>query len=500
MTRALLLIAAAVLVLAPRANSQNPFECAPFPWLASIQQPLSDPFPPHFRPDDSDAPSTRRLETKPRERGITNHIRLARAGEAGQWRHRLAPYQAETRSTTYCPTDLAYTFWKDGEWGPDFFTMTAAYNAAHWPVEIREEYDYFGEPEWMESRFAYEGGRMVSYEEEYYFEELWREEYAFDGQGRLSEGVAMEFFDGEWHPAYRVTLSYGEGPWAQGFLGEEWRSGGWQPEYRGAFTYEAGRLTEAHYEAWTGSGWETEDRDTYEYDAAGRVVLAEFEYWQQRILIDYDAQGRMLTWEEQSGYDGWQTETVFEYAYGSHSAPTELVIHYASFDQVLEPYARLRYAYEGGLFESVEHDYFEGGTWLVSDRETLTRDAQARPVERVFQGYGGGAWHNSTRVTYGYDGATSTEPAPLAAVVEMHVAPNPARVSAALFIDLAAPADVRVDLFDVLGRRVQRIHSGEMPAGSQRTGLDLAPLAPGVYVVRVETGGQVITRRLTVVR
>ena len=90
------------------------------------------------------------------------------------------------------------------------------------------------------------------------------------------------------------------------------------------------------------------------------------------------------------------------------------------------------------------------------------------------------------------------EPAPEAAGVALLApAPSPFRESTALRFRLDEPADVRLDVVDVLGRHVMSA-SGPYAAGEHAVTLDGSDLASGVYVVRLETGGVVQTR--TVVR
>lgn len=60
--------------------------------------------------------------------------------------------------------------------------------------------------------------------------------------------------------------------------------------------------------------------------------------------------------------------------------------------------------------------------------------------------------------------------------------PNPASGSATLRVTLAGPGDVRVDLFDALGRRIRRVFSGRIEARvAHAVELDLAGLAAGQY-------------------
>ena len=78
--------------------------------------------------------------------------------------------------------------------------------------------------------------------------------------------------------------------------------------------------------------------------------------------------------------------------------------------------------------------------------------------------------------------------------------PNPAAAGATVRYRLPAPGPVRLEAFDVLGRRVAVLAEGERPAGPHAARFNAAALAPGVYVLRLDAGDQVLSRRVTVVR
>jgi hypothetical protein len=82
-------------------------------------------------------------------------------------------------------------------------------------------------------------------------------------------------------------------------------------------------------------------------------------------------------------------------------------------------------------------------------------------------------------------------------VVLLPAAPSPFRSQTTLRFLLAAPADVSVDVVDVLGRTVAHL-GGPYGAGEHRVTLDGGALAAGVYRVRVRAGGE--ERVQTVVR
>ncbi len=79
-------------------------------------------------------------------------------------------------------------------------------------------------------------------------------------------------------------------------------------------------------------------------------------------------------------------------------------------------------------------------------------------------------------------------------------APNPFGPAATIHFTLPLAADTRVEVFDTNGRRVRTLVDAFLPAGAREVvwrGRDAAgrPVASGVYFVRIEAGGRVVTRR-----
>lgn len=90
----------------------------------------------------------------------------------------------------------------------------------------------------------------------------------------------------------------------------------------------------------------------------------------------------------------------------------------------------------------------------------------------------------------------SGTPAPGAAEPTLALAgAHPFADATALWLTLPAPAPVRAELFDAVGRRVAMLHDAPT-AGTLRLAVDGRRLAPGVYVVRVTAGDAVLTQRL----
>lgn len=78
--------------------------------------------------------------------------------------------------------------------------------------------------------------------------------------------------------------------------------------------------------------------------------------------------------------------------------------------------------------------------------------------------------------------------------------PNPASSTATVSFSLPEAADVRLVVYDLLGRQVAVLNEGTRSAGSHDVTLDAGALAPGVYLVRLTTGSASATTRMTVVR
>ena len=83
----------------------------------------------------------------------------------------------------------------------------------------------------------------------------------------------------------------------------------------------------------------------------------------------------------------------------------------------------------------------------------------------------------------------------------LHAAyPNPFNPSAEIEFDLPEASDVRLIVYDVMGREVARLAEGPMPAGSHRVRFEAAGLPSGVYLYRLEAGTFAQTQRMTLVK
>ena len=77
------------------------------------------------------------------------------------------------------------------------------------------------------------------------------------------------------------------------------------------------------------------------------------------------------------------------------------------------------------------------------------------------------------------------------------VSPNPFARQTEIRYDVAAPTDVRLAVYDVLGREVAVLVDGRQEAGAHSAVFDARGLAAGTYVYRLVVGNDVRTGRMT---
>jgi outer membrane protein assembly factor BamB len=78
--------------------------------------------------------------------------------------------------------------------------------------------------------------------------------------------------------------------------------------------------------------------------------------------------------------------------------------------------------------------------------------------------------------------------------------PNPFNPVTVIAYTLPNERDVRLEVFDVLGRSMARLVDGPQAAGRHEVSFDAGRLAGGVYLVRLSAGRQVATRAVTLLK
>lgn len=78
--------------------------------------------------------------------------------------------------------------------------------------------------------------------------------------------------------------------------------------------------------------------------------------------------------------------------------------------------------------------------------------------------------------------------------------PNPFNPTTQISYDLPQTADVRLEVYDLVGRQVATLVNQTVEAGSHIVNFDAANLSSGVYIYRLNAGNTVLSRKLTVIK
>ncbi len=138
------------------------------------------------------------------------------------------------------------------------------------------------------------------------------------------------------------------------------------------------------------------------------------------------------------------------------------------------------------------YDFFSGDSLDVTGSRSTTLDPGAFHV------------YTSRRITPPEPGLITVAVEDAADVPEtFHLEqnyPNPFNPATTIRYRLAEAGPVRLDVFDVLGRRVAVLVDAFIPGGTHEVVFDAGPLPSGPYVYRLQTGNRIETKTMVLVR
>ncbi|GAB5536100.1 MAG: hypothetical protein Rubg2KO_23490 [Rubricoccaceae bacterium] len=111
-----------------------------------------------------------------------------------------------------------------------------------------------------------------------------------------------------------------------------------------------------------------------------------------------------------------------------------------------------------------------------------------------------GTFDLTFRARFGETLVASEEAAESRTVSILPTRPNPAAGRTLIPFTLRQPADVRLAVYDALGREVALVTDRGYSAGEHAESLDMSDFAPGTYVVRLAAGPDVVLRTISVAR
>jgi hypothetical protein len=139
----------------------------------------------------------------------------------------------------------------------------------------------------------------------------------------------------------------------------------------------------------------------------------------------------------------------------------------------------------------------EAAPLAVTAARRLDAAERSGPAAAAVRYAEGSVW--AVSVDAGAPAAQATTAAPVRYALHGAV-PNPSSGSTALRFDVPAAAELSVEVYDLLGRRVAVLVAGRVEAGYHAVRWDGSRASAGVYVVRMRAGTFAATQRVTLVR
>ncbi|MCG2591128.1 T9SS type A sorting domain-containing protein, partial [Rhodohalobacter sulfatireducens] len=96
----------------------------------------------------------------------------------------------------------------------------------------------------------------------------------------------------------------------------------------------------------------------------------------------------------------------------------------------------------------------------------------------------------------GIDGLTELDAVPDDFTLAQNY-PNPFNPTTVISYQLPVSSEVRLEVYDMLGRNVATLVDGQVSAGRHTVNFDARNLSSGVYLYRLQAGSQIMTRKLT---
>jgi hypothetical protein len=78
--------------------------------------------------------------------------------------------------------------------------------------------------------------------------------------------------------------------------------------------------------------------------------------------------------------------------------------------------------------------------------------------------------------------------------------PNPFNPTTVISYQLPVSSEVRLEVYDMLGRNVATLVNEQVSAGRHTVNFDASNLSSGVYLYRLQAGAQIMTKKLTILK
>ncbi|MCD4827964.1 MAG: T9SS type A sorting domain-containing protein [Candidatus Cloacimonetes bacterium] len=303
----------------------------------------------------------------------------------------------------------------------------------------------------MRCQFTWEDEHIVEASQQMYIQDEWEnfclETYTYEGDN-LTFGMREIYISGFWVETQRATWTY-SGTQVIEALMEINQVTHWENDMMVNVTWSRDNITQVYIEWWDSNAWQPDSRNAY----------------------TYNGDGNCLTDIEEEYMNGWELDY------------------------------RDTFTYDGALMMHILAEDYDAGAWENHDQTFLTYSGTDLQ-EQLSQEWDDAQWVNEERWLFESSDIDDDAVIPR---VGLDAWPNPFNPEVTVSFSLVLPGQAEMAVYDIRGRLVRTLHSGSTPAGEHNltwNGTDTsgAPVASGVYLLRLTTPQGTQSRKLTLLK
>ncbi len=383
--------------------------------------------------------------------------------------------------------------------------------------------------------------------------------WTYLGTNDNSLDLIQTWLNGQWTNLEQDSSTYDARGNMLVHLFKYWSQGVWKDSILSSRTYDAhgSMLTNVGWYM-INTQWTNHDRTTYTNDSSGNNLTSLFQGWtggvwenQELFTYTYDGNGHMLTRMMQGWNGQWDNETFSTYTYDPNGNMLSFLMQTSANGQWTN-YMIDTYTYDAnGKMLTDWNKAWTNGAWMNGVLYTYTIDPNGNMVNELTQEWLNGLWTNYRQSTLTYDAhgneitgnntlwsGTSWVPAdydfPLAvngstyhftgyainiSYILLNITsvsadkgsipnnyslsqnyPNPFNPSTTISFSIPSRSFVSLKVFDIIGREVATLASGELSAGTYTRQWNASNMSSGIYFYRLQAGKVIETKKLVLIR
>ncbi|MFN1834821.1 T9SS type A sorting domain-containing protein [Balneola sp. MJW-20] len=204
-----------------------------------------------------------------------------------------------------------------------------------------------------------------------------------------------------------------------------------------------------------------------------------------------------VTWESTTDYDG--DEVSYEWVLYAAADTSEIVAVPAN-NGGLDPNVTLPYATVDGLLSGAGLAVGETADFVWNVRAIDSSDTVGVAFGYDFDAQAFNFGYNTLTLERGVQTSNEDESGLPTEYTLKQNYPNPFNPTTQISFDLPAASEVRLDVYDMLGRRVATVVNERFTAGSHTVQFNANSLASGMYIYRINAGNFSFTRKMMLIK